>query len=178
MLNRTLIEDALTARWAELNRPQAQELVERHEKHNIHIWRDVLANRKRPVDLTNTTQVGLPGRATRVPALQPNLSLRCSSRGVTTKGQTGNSSRTGPFATDSCGQPIPRPRSTHGHRPPSSPEQARRARLTIGPGRDRRPRVSASSDTHPTVAKTLLDVEAEHQAPLRSAAPRSGAWPQ
>jgi hypothetical protein len=43
MLNRTLIEDALTARWTELNRDEAQELIERHEQHNLHLASEMLA---------------------------------------------------------------------------------------------------------------------------------------
>jgi hypothetical protein len=47
--------------------------------------------------------------------------------------------------------------------------------LLIGHGKTQ---VSQPHPLEPTVVKTLLDVEAQHHAPLRSAAPRSGARPQ
>ena len=46
MLNRSLIEDTLTARWAELHREEAMERIARHERHNLYLWVETLKNRE------------------------------------------------------------------------------------------------------------------------------------
>ncbi len=46
MLNRSLFEDALTARWAELNRAEAIRRIDAQEKHNIHLWTETFRNRE------------------------------------------------------------------------------------------------------------------------------------
>jgi hypothetical protein len=46
MLARSLIEDALTARWAELHPEDAIERIKSHDKHLAHVFADTLRERK------------------------------------------------------------------------------------------------------------------------------------
>lgn len=46
MLNRSLFEDALTARWTELNREEAMSRIDAQEKHNRHLWTETFKNRE------------------------------------------------------------------------------------------------------------------------------------
>jgi Family of unknown function (DUF5677) len=46
ILNRSLIEDALTARWAELHRDEALERLTRHEQHMLYLFAETMKKRE------------------------------------------------------------------------------------------------------------------------------------
>src|SRR5207342_1170484 len=46
MLNRSLFEGALTARWTELNRAAAIRRIDAQEKHNRHLWTEMFKDRE------------------------------------------------------------------------------------------------------------------------------------